>query len=361
MLAFFPVLFSNPAHAYGTITSGTFDEPPDDEELADWYAVYEENDKYVVDKFAGAGMVMPAACARGSKILHNQINSNGIHEDYLAFDPSTAHHFTFVSTDESVATADTTAFYCNGVGRTTIHINNNVYSPERYKHDIPFEIVVYDIETNDESIREQLTATINRAMVVLANGGEMPETIDDATAAMLYDILVTGKNLGAVLGVDLVTEEDVPDEDLGKINEQIADGETIASYYDISIETSEENVDDAGHVYELEDDIEVAVELPELPELADGYTRTFFAVRLHNGVAERIDDIAINNDKATIPTDRFSIYALGYSDNLDIKAPNTGLQTTNNGAASIDYVVILITAIATTSLVALMATKKTRR
>lgn len=322
--ALLSVIFTNSVSAFGTITSGTFDTPPGDDELAENYAVYEVDDKYIVDESPKVAGVNPVVCSRGSKSLFHKVSKDGIPENYLTFLSPTDKYISFTSDDENIATADKTAFYCNNVGRTVIHINTGVHSPARYKYNYDYDIIVYDVKVNGNGLRRQITSTIDRAMSVLANGGEMPKFIDEKTAYMLFDIMTTGKSINANLDVDLITEDNISEEKKSKIAKKIEKDGTIISYYDINIETTEENVDGTGRINELDDEVEVSIDLPLVPEVADGYEREYYVVRVHDDEVEKIS-ASVDNGKVLFNTDRFSIYALAYSDvPSDVGAPNTG-------------------------------------
>lgn len=354
----FATVFSSPACAWGTITSGTFDTPPADEDLAEFHAVYKVGDKYVVEESPKIAGVHPVVCSRGSKSLFHVKAPDGTPENYLTFLSPTDKYISFDSDDEEIASADKTAFYCNGVGRTIIHIDTGVYSPDIYKFNMDYDVIVYDIETSDEGIRAQVASAIDRAMSVLANGGEMPSSIDEKTAEMLYDIMITGKKLTTNLGVNIVTENNISEENKGKINEKINSNDKIISYYDINIETLEENVDGSGRVKELGDDIEILVDLPEVEAPKEGLKRSYFAVLVHDGRAEKIEVEKVGN-KGKIKSKKFSLYAVGYSDNIG--SPDTGVNTNEDHGAIADYGIAVFGGIILAELAIIRFVKKGKR
>ncbi len=329
LLVIFSMAFSSSVYAYGTIDSGTFDVPPADDELAEGYAVYQVGYKYVVDESPKIAGVYPVVCSRGSKSVFHKKSNDGIPENYLTFASPTDKYISFTSDDENIASADKTAFYCNNVGRTIIHVDTGVYSPEQYKYNQNYEIIVYDVNVNGNGLKRQIAKTIDRAMSVLANGGEMPKFIDEKTAYILYDVMVTGKNINANLGVDLITADNVSNEHKSKIEKKLEKNDNLISYYDINIETSEENVEGVGYISELDDSIEVSVDLPSLPDIKEGYTRSFYAMRVHDDEVEKID-VSVVDGRAVFETDRFSTYALVYSDVVNIGVPDTGIFTKHN-------------------------------
>ena len=68
----------------------------------------------------------------------------------------------------------------------------------------------------------------------------------------------------------------------------------------------------------LSNPIALTIVLPtELQEVAEGYTRTYYVVRVHDGKAELLETTLSEDGKSlTFETDKFSTYALTYVDSL---------------------------------------------
>ena len=73
----------------------------------------------------------------------------------------------------------------------------------------------------------------------------------------------------------------------------------------------------------------MSIDLPQLEKVKDGYNRSFFVIRIHGDAIEKIE-ATIDNNKAKFKTDRFSTYALAYTDTVNIGNPNTGILTKEN-------------------------------
>lgn len=59
--------------------------------------------------------------------------------------------------------------------------------------------------------------------------------------------------------------------------------------------------------------------------VAEGYTRTYYIVRNHNGVLEVLDTVLSEDNKSlTFSSDKFSTYAIAYVDTLSLDSPQTG-------------------------------------
>ena len=72
------------------------------------------------------------------------------------------------------------------------------------------------------------------------------------------------------------------------------------------------------------DKIKITVPVPEtLPAVAEGYTRQFFVIRVHDGVAEELET-TVADGNVTFTTDKFSTYAITYQDVKNTKNPGTG-------------------------------------
>ncbi len=110
----------------------------------------------------------------------------------------------------------------------------------------------------------------------------------------------------------------------------------MAEYYDIDIVVLA-NGKVVGHLKELTKEVELKVSIPEnLPEIAKGYTRKYYIIRNHEGEVTVLDtNVSEDGKYLTFKSDKFSTYALGYSDekidnssnvvNLD-SSPKTGDQ-----------------------------------
>lgn len=110
----------------------------------------------------------------------------------------------------------------------------------------------------------------------------------------------------------------------------------MAKYYDIDIVVLA-NGEVVGHLKELTKEVELKVSIPDnLPKLAKGYARKYYIIRDHEGEVTVLDTTVSEDGKyLTFKSDRFSTYALGYSDekidnsnnivNLD-SSPKTGDQ-----------------------------------
>ena len=86
------------------------------------------------------------------------------------------------------------------------------------------------------------------------------------------------------------------------------------------------NGQQVGKITEISSPIHVTIEIPEELRSAN---RAFVIVRVHNGIAEILEDVDDDPDTITIVTDKFSTYSIAYQD-IEVSNsdnPNTGVAT----------------------------------
>ena len=104
-------------------------------------------------------------------------------------------------------------------------------------------------------------------------------------------------------------------------------GAKVSDFFDITINVKNANTDTIiGTLPELKNVIELVVALPEdLLSVEEGYTRTYYIVRNHNGSLDIIDSVLSKDNKSlTFSSDKFSTYAIAYVDTLITENPETG-------------------------------------
>lgn len=125
--------------------------------------------------------------------------------------------------------------------------------------------------------------------------------------------------------VDITLEEitlDNTTEEIKNAIEAIED-ETdlvVESYFDINLLLSSNELTDSYNITELEDTISLKVLMPEATDsLEDGYLRTYYILRYHDGVVDTIlGTISEDGKYIEFETDRFSVYALSYEDTIEV-------------------------------------------
>ena len=125
--------------------------------------------------------------------------------------------------------------------------------------------------------------------------------------------------------VEVVVDDIEVDENIGKeFNEALAEDDKkdgkIVSYFDITIAVRNSVTDKVeGYLTELTEKVEFKVALPELDEVEEGYTRSFYVIKKH-GTTVSILDAKLSSDGKYIifETDEFSTYALAYEDTVSV-------------------------------------------
>ena len=305
-------------YAYGTLTSGTFDTPPDESELAEGYVVYKDGEKYTVDEKGGFSGLGGVVCGKGSVLPNNTYTS------YLILNEAGKKHTSFTSEDPNVATIDENNIYCNNIGYIKVTLDNNIVVPASDHFALDYIIRVYDVQIENEQYRQQIIKTIDQAMLAWASGRvDIPMGMNEDTVDKLSYAFLTGQPVPAALGVELSSETNLPESDVNLIKASISDADKVAGYYDISL-----SIADGGTIEELVDDIRVAIKLPNnLPDADAGFKRTFYIVRIHNGAATKLSAF-VDGDNIEFDSDSFSSYALVYNDTFS--DPNTGEMYVNN-------------------------------
>ncbi len=113
---------------------------------------------------------------------------------------------------------------------------------------------------------------------------------------------------------------------------QHIEGLEFGSYVDITIERQ---VGNGGwkKLHELNGETEITLKIPETL-MAEG--RTYYVERNHEGECTLLEDLDSEDTTITILTDRFSVYAILYRDNV---AEDTGLTETNQSSSSVLWVI----------------------
>lgn len=126
------------------------------------------------------------------------------------------------------------------------------------------------------------------------------------------EISVDKKDIDIVLNID---ETKVSESVSNHFQEAIKDGH-IANYFDITIDVLEKSTNTSlGKLTTLNDKIVLGMMIPEEMKVLEGYTRTYYVLREHDGVIDILNTTLKEDGKSlTFATDKFSTYALAYVD-----------------------------------------------
>ena len=164
----------------------------------------------------------------------------------------------------------------------------------------------------DEEVEEPIFGIIDNesADIIL---GESIANNDKVTEALNKGQTVTS-------AVEINATEKPEEEDVALVTEALtekSEDAKIVGYYDISVLVKADGTE-IDRLTTLIDPITLTIVLPaELQEVAEGYTRTYYIVRVHDGKAELLETSLSEDGKSlTFETDKFSTYALTYVDSL---------------------------------------------
>ena len=183
----------------------------------------------------------------------------------------------------------------------------------------PICIAVYDIAPNNDQSEADKAAC--EVFFDSLNNQENPGFTEEEAEEVIMAI-ITGKNITTEVVTEPLQEPDKEDTKL--VEEKVEEGQKLAGYYDISV-LVKANGEEIAKLRELGQKIKVQLEVSkDLPAVASGFSRTYSVIRVHDGKAEIIEEgLTANNGKITIETDKFSTYAVTYTDTVTTN-PKTG-------------------------------------
>ena len=107
--------------------------------------------------------------------------------------------------------------------------------------------------------------------------------------------------------------------------------------------------------------LKATINIPNnLPKLADGYSRKYYIVRLHDNKVDILDTVVNDDNTLTFETDKFSTYSLVYKDEVSVKEENKNNQDNVKNPNTYDNFAMSIV-IGILSLVGIIATVKLKK
>lgn len=156
------------------------------------------------------------------------------------------------------------------------------------------------------------------------------------------EIDVSNKDVNIVLNF----EETKPEQSVvDSITKKIQDA-TITEFFDITIDIIDKSENKKiGNLTTLNDKIAFSIDISNTPKIQDGYIRTYYILRDHDGLIDIIrPTVSKDNKTLTFETDKFSIYALAYKDEkvVEVENPKTGDKIINHVLIAIAMMVSII-------------------
>ena len=223
--------------------------------------------------------------------------------------------------------------------------------------------------TDTEGLESMFDAKYDNVTVVYNTTPEVPtvdpsEEVEEPTFG-----IIDNENIGAILGASIANNEKVTEalnkgqqvttevaigtvkkpanEDVAKIEEaltKIEGDSTVAGYYDISVLVKADGTE-IDRLTSISEPISLTIVLPtDLQEVAEGYTRTYYVARIHDGEVELLETTLADDGKSlTFETDSFSTYALTYVDSLaSEEEPDTETPTTPEVPQTFDSLITYV-------------------
>lgn len=176
-------------------------------------------------------------------------------------------------------------------------------------------------------------AVINGGTYNLTDANAKVSNIEVSTGKKEYPVLysdtvivVEDEDLKEIVEVVNVDETTLPSEEITLIVEKTKDKYTVVGYYDINLYKGLDENTKVEQLTESTDKVKVTLDIPTtIDELKDGYERTYYVIRVHNGKTEVLETVLSKDGKSlTFETDKFSTYSLTYVDSKnEVKNPQT--------------------------------------
>ena len=202
-------------------------------------------------------------------------------------------------------------------------------------------------QINESKLKGASNALIEAVMpgiLNIVNGGTVSLTDGSKFQASDINGLREALNAGKALEIALTKPEaiNVDQATSNKMENLLPSGIKGARYFDISVLVSAGGRT-FGKLTEVSSALRVNVDVSGDQPVPSGYTRKYYVVRLHDGIAEKIDATFYANSK-TISFDSplFSTYLIAYEDEVSMSAPDSGFNTAVSEGSTASYVALAI-------------------
>ncbi|MCR5483395.1 MAG: hypothetical protein K6E99_03195 [Bacilli bacterium] len=191
-----------------------------------------------------------------------------------------------------------------------------------------FDAIVFDLDaaTDYQANVKEGEAIVNVMNIIVSNVIESVlddnsnEGIDEDTKNNLIAAIEAGKKVDAKIEIKELKESDLDSTLANKIKNSVSNG-TLVEFLDIDLLLTVED-DLIGKVTKLNDELTISIDAPEsLINVPANTTRKYFIVRTHEGDEPEVIEATLKDGKLIFKTDRFSNYAVGYTDTTN---PKTG-------------------------------------
>ncbi len=312
-----------------TITGGSFNSNVTPE-VPEGYQVLTLADKNVIDKTLELKV--------DTDTVYYVEKGKSVSLNYTANDTA-KKYLEITSADKAIATVSDGMI--TGVKAGTTEITLDAPGLGGSVKVVVFEVVpeeTTETESNNVSTESAVAISDNVSAIVsdVLAGKKEIKGIDTETSEKIAAAVKEGNVITTELENKEVKTDDLSKETTEKVEKVLNKDEKIAAAFDINVLIKQNN-ESIGKLTELDKKIVVIVDVPkELPAVKEGFSRTYYMIRVHDGVAERLET-KLENGKLSFQTDKFSDYVLVYED-----VANTELDDTPK-TGDISYAAAIIT------------------
>ena len=173
------------------------------------------------------------------------------------------------------------------------------------------------VQIGVEDSQKQTLYTETVTLVDALLSGQSTQAVSQAVAEKVRQAAEAGQTISTAVvfeaGVEVTQEQTAQAIDL------LTSDESIAQFFDLSILLQAEGVP-LGTLDRLSQPMTFRIAIPD--ELYHE-NRSYFVIRIHDGVAEKLPVTVHEDQTLTFETDRFSTYALGYAEPTTQQTPDT--------------------------------------
>ena len=190
--------------------------------------------------------------------------------------------------------------------------------------------------------------TIEDVEIKLENKNELVSNVETNIPKDVFtkEEIASGKKLSVELDLEEVELDKLSDTENKLITSKIDSNNKLGMILDIDLLKTVGN--NKVNITNLNKKITLTVNIPKALQNAD---KEYYIVRIHNGEVQILKDTDDNMSTITFETDRFSTYALMYTDNNKesdfVENPNTGkLETNKKSTVNVNNIIMFITIVA---------------
>ena len=265
-----------------------------------------------------------------------KLTYNGSKQDLVDEGSTNDGTLYYAVTTENVAPTDDNLYTTSiptATNAGTYYVWYKVVGDENHADAEPVMLEVEIVEKGETEIKTEVKKDEKSPEIKVTNLTD--EFAKSTLSSEEKTVIEEAINNGEDVNVDVYLEiEDISDaisaSDKEKINASATNADNIA-FFDISLFkeisiSGQSRV--ATSIHELATPLKLTIGVPKsFPAVADGYTRTYEVIRLHEGNVEKLPTISNADGTITFETDRFSTYALAYTD-VKKEAPATETPST---------------------------------